>query len=332
VVLGIGLLLYTPTLLVLGAILAPLMAPVAGVALGTVIGSVRYFLRSLAGLFIGSLLVFLAGAAVGLLTRIWTPPGLTLAHLYAQLSWPNFLVLAIGACFTVATLLHDNHNPALPSVALAYELYLPLTVAGLGFTSGIPHLWPDGLVVFAVYLAWAALLGVLTLAVLGIRPLTLFGYTLSVAVALLGVILLFGLSGAGAAFGGQIGLPTPIPSATPTVTPTLTRTPTPVPPTATATATLTPTSTPTPTQTLTPTPTPVYAFIRTEDQKGAVVREQPGGRILKSFIDGTRLQVLPETLELDRVIWVHVIAPDGTDGWILGTLLAGATITATPGT
>jgi hypothetical protein len=227
-------------------------------------------------------------------------------------------------------MLHDQHNPALPSVALAYELYLPLVIAGFGLTSRVPHLWPDGLVVFAVHLAWSALLGAFTLAVLGFRPLTLFGYTLGAAVALFGVILLIGLSGAGAAVGGQFGLPTPVPSATPTLTPTLTRTPTPVPPTATPTLTLTPTLTRTPTLTPTPTPTPVYAFIRTPDQLGAVIRDAPGGRILKSYIDGTQVQVLPESAEVERVVWIHVTGPDGTDGWIVGSLLEGPAASPTP--
>jgi hypothetical protein len=329
-VLGIGLLLDAPALLVLGAILAPIMAPAVGISLGTVIGSSRHFLRSLAGLLIGSLLVFAAGAGTGLVTRIWMPSELSQAHLHAQLSWPNFLVLALGASFTVATMLHDQHNPALPSVALAYELYLPLVIAGFGLTSGVPHLWPDGLVVFAVHLAWSALLGAFTLAVLGFRPLTLFGYTLGAAVTLVGVILLIGLSGAGAAVGGQFGLPTPIPTATPTVTPTLTRTPTPVPPTATPTPTLTPTMTLTPTQTPTPTPTPVFAFVRTPEQLGAVIRDAPGGRILKSYIDGTRVQVLPESAEIDGVSWIHVLGPDGTDGWMVGALLVDPTQTPTP--
>jgi hypothetical protein len=42
-----------------------------------------------------------------------------------------------------------------PSVAIAYELYLPLAAAGFGLSSRIQNLWPDGLVIFTVYLAWA---------------------------------------------------------------------------------------------------------------------------------------------------------------------------------
>jgi hypothetical protein len=237
----------------------------------------------------------------------------------------NFLVLAVGSCYISAAMLHGEHNPAPPSVALAYALYLPVTIAGFGLTSGAPHLWPDGLVIFAMHLAWSALFGALTLAILGFRPLTLFGYTLGGAVTLLGVLLLIGLSGAGAVLGGQIGLPTPVPSVTPTITRTPTFTFTPVPPTATPTSTLTPTLTATLTRTPTPTPTPVYAVVRTRDQKGAVLRAQPGGEVLRSYFDGTLMQLLPETQTVDGVSWVRVIAPDGTDGWMVETLLTIAT-------
>jgi len=185
VVICIGFLSDIPALLVLGAALAPLMAPVIGIALGTVIGSVAYFLRSLTGSIIGFLFVFLVGWAGGLLAKDWLTSDLSQAHLHAQLSWSNFLVLAVSAILTAISIARSGQNgvlshSALTSVALAYELYLPLVVAGLGLGTGIPYLFPDGLVVFAMHLAWAVLLGALALAILGFRPLTLFGYTLGV--------------------------------------------------------------------------------------------------------------------------------------------------------
>jgi hypothetical protein len=329
-VLSAGILFDAPALLVLGALAAPLMAPAVGIALGTVIGSVRFFLRSLVGLALGSLLVFLVGAGAGLLTQYLPPSELSQAYLHARLSWPNLLVLAAGAVLTTATMLHTEHNPALPSAALAYELYLPLVVAGYGLTSGEPHLFPDGLVVFAVHLSWSALLGALTLAVLGYRPLTLFGYTLGGVVALVGVILLIGLSGAGAAFGGNFALPTPVPTATATLTSTPTRTQTPVPPTATPTVTLTPTLTPTHTITPTPTPTPQFSLVVAENNQGGLLRAEPGGEVIGSYLNGTVMQVLPETAELNGAIWVQVIAPDGSEGWMLQALLTPTTLTPTP--
>jgi hypothetical protein len=330
---GVGLIFDSPALLVLGAIFSPLIAPAVGLALGTVIGSVRFFFRSLVGLLIGCLLVFLAGALAGYVAQLWLPLELSQAHLHAQLSWFNFLVLAVGAALTAASMVRSEADAALPGVALAYGLYLPLVAAGFGFGSGVPYLWPDGLVVFAVHLAWSALLGAVTLAILGFRPLTLFGYTLGGVVALLGIILLIGISGAGAVFGAQMALPTPIPSATPTVTLTVTPTLTPVPPTATPTLTLTPTSTSTPTRTPTPTATPVLAMIEVGEAGAAHIRQEPGFQSpsLALLENGAVVEVLPE-IEVDPAgsSWAHVRIQDGTEGWILQTLLIPAA-TATPG-
>lgn len=330
-VMGIGLLFDSPALLVLGAIFAPVMAPVTGIALGTVVGSARHFLRSMAGFLIGSLLVFLGGLITGLVGGMLLQSGvslkLTQAHYHAQISWIGFLVLAIGAGLTMAAMASNERNAAAPSVALAYELYLPLAVAGFGLASRQPYLWPDGLVVFAVHLAWSALVSIIVLAILGFRPLTLFGYTMSGAIILAGIVVLIGLSGAGAVVGGKIGLPTVAPTATLTFTPTLSPTLTPVPPSETPTLTPTRTFTPTATRTFTPSPTLVIEIVSAPSTEGILLRAEPGGAIIKSYLNGIPMEILPDTFLLDGVPWRHVIAPEGIEGWILQSLLATPTIT-----
>jgi hypothetical protein len=325
-VLSVGVLLDAPALLVLGAILAPLMAPFIGIALGTVTGTARFFFRSLFGLLIASVVVFLIGALAGVAALPWMPLTLSQAHLHAQLSWPNFLVLAIGAIWSAAAIVHEDHNPSIPSVALAYELYIPLVIAGFGITSGVPHLFPDGLVIFVINLAWGALLSAITLAVMGFRPLTLFGYTLGAAVTLMGVILLIGLSGASAVLGAQVALPTSTPTPTFTITPTPTLTSTPVPPTATLTPTVTPSPTKPPTITPSPTPTPILALIQARLGGGALIRSEPNGKIIGSLINNTLMKILPDSVESNGTVWVHVVAPDGTEGWMDQRVL----VTATP--
>lgn len=330
-VLAVGLLLDTPALILLGVLLAPFMAPVIGISFSTVTGSIRTFVTNFTGLLIGSLMVFAAGFLVGLITLVWKPGELRQVHLHAQVSWPNFLVLAAGAILTTAALIHRGRNASVFSVALAYELYIPVAVAGFGLSSGIPNLFPDGLVIFALHLAWAVLFGTLTFFILGLRPLTLFGYTLGAAAALIGIIILIGISGAGAVLGAKVGLPTPIPSATPTFTPippTPTRTHTPVPPTETPTPTITPTLTPSPSPTLSPTPTPVYAYINasTGNPPGAKIRTEPGGTVIRSYLNNTLVIVYPDTVEQDGLIWAHVlVVEDNTEGWILQSLLLAAT-------
>jgi hypothetical protein len=331
IVLALALYLDTPALILLGVLLAPFMAPVIGISFSTVTGSIRTFVINFIGLLIGSLMVFAAGFLVGLITLVWKPGVLSQVHLHAQVSWSNFLVLAAGAILTTAAVINRRQNAVVFSVALAYELYIPVAVAGFGLSSGIPNLFPDGLVIFALHLAWAVLLGTLTFFVLGLRPLTLFGYTLGAAAALIGVIILIGISGASAVLGAKVGLPTPIPSATPTFTPippTPTHTLTPIPPTLTPTMTVTPTLTPSPSPTLSPTPTPVYAYINASsgNPPGAKIRTEPGGTVIRSYLNNTLVIVYPDTVEQDGLIWAHVlVVEDNTEGWILQSLLLVAT-------
>lgn len=346
-VLSLGLLLDTPAFLILGAALAPLMAPAIGVSLGTVVGSTRLFLRSLAGLLIGCLMVFLAGWAVGALRMNWlidlhalsTTDSASAAHylanLHAQISWPNFLVLALSAILTSAALVrpgdpYGRYITAMPSAALAYELFLPLAVAGFGLGSGLPHLFPDGLAVFVLHLAWGILFGSLTLAIMGFRPLTLFGYTLGGALTLVGVMLLVGLLGAGTVIGTGMGLPTPTPSLTPTLTPTPTITPSPIPPTPTFTPTITPSITPSLTPTLTPTPTPDYGLVIAGSSEGVRIRREPGGETIGFLPDNELVILLSETIQLDGVEWVRVRTSAGTEGWMVRSLILRVTLTPVP--
>jgi uncharacterized membrane protein len=336
-VICLGLFVNAPALLLLGALMAPFMGPGVGLALGAVTGSVRFFARSLGGLAIGGLLVFGTGLVAGWAVQYWPPLGLSQAAIHAQLAWPDFLVLILGAILTATALVNSKHNPSymggarVASVALSYEFYVPLAIAGMGLTGGLPHLFPDGLIVFLTHMAGAFLILVVVLAVLGFRPLTLFGYTFGAAVALIGVILVIGIGSAGAAFGGKIAIPTPLPTDTatplpPTTTPLPTATP--IPPTATLLPTIPPTPTETPTPPYTPTPTPMYAFIHVLKTDGAVVRAQPGfgGKYVRSYFNGTLLIVLPDTVTADGIVWAHVIvAADKTEGWIVQSLLLVAT-------
>ncbi len=324
----VGIFFDSPQIIFLATLLTPLLAPLVGMALGTVIGSGTFFMRSLVGLLISCGLVFGVGVATGLISLIWPPSGLEQAFTSTQLSWINLFVLAVGAIMTAVMMARRSSSAVLPSAALAYGLYLPLAAAGFGLTSRTPHLWPDGLVVFVIHMAWGTALAVVMLALLGFRPLTLFGYTVGGAMALLGVILAIGMSGAGAAFGAQIALPTFTPTPSPSLTPTMTVTLTPVPPTITPTLTpIPPTATFTPTATLTPslTPTPILALVVPAD--GAVIRDEPGGTVVSSYIQGSVLVVLdPEPTLITNQAWLLVRGPDNIEGWILQTLL----VTATP--
>ncbi len=327
-VIGLGFILDSPYVILLGVLITPLMAPVVGVSLGIVLGSARYFGRSLGGFLVGGFLVVLSSALAGIATRLWQPTGLMHVHLNAQLSWPPFVVLGIGAAITCATLVREKQRPEIPSIAIGYGLYLPLSAAGFGLGSGIEHLWPDGLVLFAVHLAWVALVGAITLGVMGFRPLTLFGYSIGGVVLLVGVVLLIAFFGASAIFGGNVALPTATYTLTPSTTPTLTPSLTPVPPTNTLTPTKTTTYTPTPTASLTASPTPVQA--RVDANSGIVVRSEPDGTapVISRVANGGLVQLLGQE-EVDSQGSRWVLAYDlenDIEGWILGSLV----VTATP--
>jgi uncharacterized membrane protein len=332
----IGLMLDSPIVLVLAAIFAPLMAPVIGLSLATVVGSYKFFARSLVGFAIGSIMVFVVGVGAGLLGRVWIPGSLSQAYLNTELSAINFIVLTIGAVLTAATMVHHERSPSAPSVALAYTLYLPLVAAGFGLGSGIPHLFPDGLIVFAIYLAWGALLGAITLAILGFRPITILGYTLGGVVTLIGLALVVGVGAYSTTlgwFGSPLAVATYTPTATYTLTPippippTATKTSTPVPPTLTPTVSSTPTITPTPTETFTPTTVPVYARIGPES--GATIRTGPGfdsPPVYPAVIQGTLVQLLGYAQDKTGLTWVQVrVVQDERKGWILQSLLLIAT-------
>jgi uncharacterized membrane protein len=334
-IISIGFTLDHSAIIILGAALAPILAPAIGLSLGTITGAAHVFLRSLVGIFIGSLLVFLAGWLIGSITRNMTINGLHQVYYHAQVSWINFLVLAISTVLTTITFARSGkngsiHHLALTSVALAYELYSPIAASGFGLGKQLPHLFPDGLVVFAVHLAWCAFLGALTLSILGFRPLTLFGYTLGGVVALFSIILIIGMSGAGAVIGAQLGLPTATPTLTPTITPTLTVTPSPIPPTPTFTSTHTLTPTYTPTLTFTPSPTPIYATVRTDLPEGVRFRAEPDGETIGFLANDSIIIILPETQASDGIVWVRIITSDGKEGWIVRSLITIVTVTPSP--
>jgi uncharacterized membrane protein len=327
-----AMLLDSPALYILTVLLAPFLAPVMGLAFGTLLGSPRFFLQSLAAIFFGGLALFGAGALGGWLAQFLQPVMMTQASLHAAFTWPDFLLVTLGAGLTTFMLVRSpDARPLVSNIALAYTLYLPAGVAGFGLTSGVPGLWPDGLIVFAVHLAWAVLVGAIVLAALHLRPLNLFGYTITTSLVLVCILALAAIFGYGTAVNHQMALPPTgmaVPSATFTATGTPGPTATPVPASATTTATHTLIPSETPTQTLTPIPTPVWAKIYAPESNGALVRLEPDAtsKIVFTLLNDSLVEILPEIVQDGSVTWVHVRVNATTVGWINQSLL----ITATP--
>lgn len=326
----------SPVLLVLGALTAPVMSPFIGISLGTATGSIKFFSQRLAGSLVASGFVFLVGILGGYASFVLKTPRIQFLIYNARISWTHLVLLIVGTVLFVISLKKQGRAPILPSVAIAYELFIPLAIAGFGFGSGQPHLWPDGLVVYGIHLAVMAITGTIVFMLLGIKPLTFVGYTLGSLVAILSIIGVIGLSSAGAVVSGKIAMPTQVPTSTSTATPappTGTPTNTPLPPTLTLTPTV-PTATPSPlptqTSTITPIPTKFYAEIAVSKEfVGAYIRSGPSleSERITSLLNGYVIEILNPLPSIDEQgrNWLNIrfLNEDGQeeDGWIIENLI-----------
>jgi hypothetical protein len=169
------------------------MIPWVGFLLAILSGSTRVLFETSMALLISILLVFLGGLIVGFTTRAFPPMVHDNLYDYALL-WKSMLfVLAIGAVTLVASFIRSENKPFLPSVIIAYAFFLPVSAAGFGLGSGLPGVWPAGIYTSVVHIAFASLLGLITLFVLRIRPNSV-GYILSgLGVLIFGGILVLAL-------------------------------------------------------------------------------------------------------------------------------------------
>jgi hypothetical protein len=243
-IIGLGFLLDSQAVLLLGILITPLMTPWVGFLLALLTGSPRFLFETLMALFVSAAIVFIGGLLTGFAARLFLPMTLDNVFIHARLWIPELAVLAIGAITLVASFARSEEKPFLPSVIIAYAFYLPINAGGFGLGSGVAGIWPQGILVFAVHFALASALGMLTLFAIRLRPTTR-GVIFSVISLLLFAVILVLLMGS--------GLPSPSQPAalTSTPTPTLTVEPSPLPSltpslTATSTSTATPSKTPSP--------------------------------------------------------------------------------------
>ena len=63
---------------------------------------------------------------------------------------------------------------------------------------------------------------------------------------------------------------------------------------------------------------------------GALVRTEPGGgTVVATLINGSIVQVLPETETVGNSSWVHVQLANNISGWVLQSVLTVTTTTPT---
>ncbi len=248
-ILGLGFLLDSQAILLLGILAAPLMTPWVGFLLAILTGSPRFFFETFMALLISSILVFLGGMLMGVVIRFIPPITLIDIYRHSRLWPPELVVLAIGAITLVASFVRSESKPFLPSVLIAFVLFLPINAAGFGVGSGLPGVWPEAIFVFVTHFAFASVIGMLTLFVFRFRtpPGGIVFSTISL-LFFIGLLVFF--------MGSGFPLPGPLSASTSTPLPTLTVEPTATPspsPSLTFTSTSSPTPSKTPTPSLTPT-------------------------------------------------------------------------------
>ena len=361
VMLGVGYILDSYGVLVLGILFAPLMAPWFGLILSAISGMPRLFFQTAAGLLISAVLVFASSALAGLASRLILPHTFNAAFTLSRLWWPELIVVALGAILLSISFVRSESKPYLPSVVIAYGLFMPLSASGFGVGNGIGDLWPHGALVSLVHLAWSSIFGLLTLAILRFRPLSGARYAFTLGVFVVSILTVFWLIEPSKAQTIELATEPTLPAATLTLAPQTdaTSTPTTIPsataslpeptetastpeetPEATSTASdgsVTPVPltldvtlpvTETRTNTPAPEPTPIYAVIRAREGGGAYIRKEPGGNVLATIDNGSVVQVLPETQDYNGVLWIHIVATRNdirVEGWIIQTVLETAT-------
>ncbi|MEW6239657.1 MAG: DUF389 domain-containing protein [Chloroflexota bacterium] len=345
-VIGAGYLFNSQAILLFGVLLAPLLSPWVGLTIAVVTGSLRFFLQTLLALLISAALVFGIGLLAGFASRPFQPLTLDQVYIHSQLWWADLTLLALAAIILSISFVRSEEKPYLPSVMLAYNLFLPAGAAGFGLGAGLDGTWPQGALVFLTNLAWATLFGALALALMRFRSHSVSGAFASAILFLIVAAVVVQLTGFGRwAYARALGL-TPTPTVTLTMTPSPLSTPAPASatprPSLTPTFalppgleqfTVTPSLTPSPSNTPTPTdtvePTPVFARIESREGGGAFMRETPNGKFLATLDNGVVVEVLGPTEEVNGVTWVQIAAIKNglrMEGWIIQSVL----LTATP--
>ena len=326
---GAALFFNDPAVLVLALVMLPFHRPIFGLALLPAIRKPVPGLKSLISLLILLILNFSAGVLAGYLRKDLAYDNLALYRFSAPY-WLNLALVGSSTVLAVFVMIRKGTLPRLIGVLLAYEILLPLAIAGFAFPLGVFRLFPNALWVSLTHLGLAIFLAAITFFALGFGPRSPAGWAfILLPVALIAGGLLLNIPAATDFTTANIdpsGTPssTTAPSKPPGARPSTTTTATRQPPTSTASPALTqtflPTETQTFTQTQTPQPTTYWAIV--DAQTGAVIRESPtfDAPVAGYLNDGDAVEIKGIITE-DGTLWYQVNTPDGQNGWLLGSLV-----------
>lgn len=289
--------------------------------------------------------LFLVGYLLGLVIQQIPNKDIFVWRFFSEFSWANFLLISIGTGLTFFIIQRNpNQNVLVANIALVYGLNLPVVSAGIALAANEFNLFVQIILNFLILLFFSICIGFVLILLSKLTPSRTRVIILIIVFFGLSLVMLYikflpsNLMQTGSA---QTSVTVEITATNtldepPVITETklvtlapiinLTESPSEIPTVVkSATALVLPTVTPT--VTLTPLPTPVWAQIQAPEGNGANIRSEPmfGASIVRTVLNGTLIQVLPDTVETDGNTWVLIRLEDDTEGWIMRDLILSAT-------
>ncbi len=287
--------------------------------------------------------LFLVGYLLGLVIQQIPDKDIFVWRFFTEFSWANFVLIIIGTGLTFFIIQRNpNQNVLVANIAIVYSLNLPLISAGIALASNEFNLFVQTMLNFLVLWLFSLFVGFVMILLSKLSPNRTRIIVWAIVFILLSLLILYikflpenplQSNGSPASaevevvwtstpeFGSTETLPATLPPiSSPTLAPTNT-------PDVVKSATALVPSTVTPTITLTPLPTPVWAQIQASEGNGANIRLEPNfsASIVRTVLNGTLIQVLPDTVETDGNTWVLIRLEDNTEGWIIRDLILSAT-------
>ncbi len=330
-------------LYILAVLFAPLQSPIITFCFNLARKKYERWINILVGGVFNLAGVFGVGALVGLIVQQFPERSSQVWLVFTNFTWAHILLVFVGSGLTFFIIQRNpNQNVLVANIAILYGLYLPVLAAGVDFSNGNISIFYQSMLNYMILLSVSLFFGILTIKLsnptVSLKRTTILLGIIFVGALVLGYIkyLPVGFSiknsqtrGDSSVFTEITATPSPTATETEVRLPTLIKTdllqPTNQVVVKSATATIP--ATITPTVTITPVPTPLWAEIRAEEGQGANIRENPefSARIVRTVLNGTLVEILPETVEVDGNTWIHVRLEDQTEGWIIRNLILAAT-------
>jgi uncharacterized membrane protein len=338
-ILGAALFFDEPVILLAAVVTLPFLSPIFALAL--LPSTLKWInaLKSILSLLILLLLTFVTGAVAGYLHKTLDFTALYI-YRFSSPYWVDLAVVCVSTFFGALIFLRQGRLPRLVSVILAYQILVPLAVAGFAFPLGAAGLMPGALIVSLVHLLLTLLVATLALHILGFVPRGVVGWLVTLGLAAIALSALIGslvLSGSLPAISAT---PTPLPVAQPTpvatelaAATTEIQTSTLPVPTFTITQANKPsaTLTPAPTSTLTPTPEPTSIIAYVNSLNGGLLREAPSfDSLVVGYLNDTEEIKILRIYETEGARpWYFVETIRSETGWMDSSLAITQTPTAT---